>query len=404
MACGEVRGGASPAHDHCLHRTDACTEQDSPHRPSFFLLLRRVQASDYQQPQPPSAPMSSAPPEHAEEPASSTSPGSVEPETASASVAGSGSAPGCESELPSAPVPNFFGEFFGFALKNAGLTEAELRGGQAPVKTPSDSNVSGHTIPGEVQSLSHHIAADGHGLDCGNGLPPSEPAASVPAPPAPAPAPAAAATSVPSSDAASLASLLERTLTALSVHEQAQARALSEQVPSSRVYDGSLASFEDGEEEEVDDLLTASMGRSASATRAGEGVRASSLTRALRHAAHTPRGLPTAPVAEQGVPDSGAMTPGTPSIDQHGLGWPAARTLDRLHSTPAAAKANQARLAGAVATILQCLGEDPQRPGLKETPMRYAKALLWMTRGYETKLDGACGTRDEALRDTDWSG
>lgn len=45
-------------------------------------------------------------------------------------------------------------------------------------------------------------------------------------------------------------------------------------------------------------------------------------------------------------------------------------------------------MAGAIRTILECIGEDPDRQGLLKTPERYAKALLWMTRGYEEKLSG----------------
>lgn len=41
---------------------------------------------------------------------------------------------------------------------------------------------------------------------------------------------------------------------------------------------------------------------------------------------------------------------------------------------------------GAVRTILECLGEDPDREGLRDTPKRYAKALLWMTKGYEEQI------------------
>lgn len=46
-------------------------------------------------------------------------------------------------------------------------------------------------------------------------------------------------------------------------------------------------------------------------------------------------------------------------------------------------------MAAAVRTILECIGEDPNREGLLRTPDRYAKALLWMTRGYEERLAGA---------------
>lgn len=45
-----------------------------------------------------------------------------------------------------------------------------------------------------------------------------------------------------------------------------------------------------------------------------------------------------------------------------------------------------AKLAGAVRTLLECIGEDPDREGLQRTPDRYAKALLWMTKGYEERL------------------
>lgn len=41
---------------------------------------------------------------------------------------------------------------------------------------------------------------------------------------------------------------------------------------------------------------------------------------------------------------------------------------------------------GAVRTILECIGEDPDREGLRDTPKRYAKALLWMTKGYEEQI------------------
>ncbi len=45
-------------------------------------------------------------------------------------------------------------------------------------------------------------------------------------------------------------------------------------------------------------------------------------------------------------------------------------------------------MAEAVRTILDCIGEDPEREGLLKTPDRYAKALMWMTKGYEERLEG----------------
>ena len=44
------------------------------------------------------------------------------------------------------------------------------------------------------------------------------------------------------------------------------------------------------------------------------------------------------------------------------------------------------RLAGAVTTILECLGEDPTREALVQTPERYAKAMLFFTKGYTEDL------------------
>ncbi|EDR14196.1 uncharacterized protein LACBIDRAFT_171534 [Laccaria bicolor S238N-H82] len=43
-------------------------------------------------------------------------------------------------------------------------------------------------------------------------------------------------------------------------------------------------------------------------------------------------------------------------------------------------------MAVAVRTILECIGEDPDREGLQRTPERYAQAIMWMTRGYEERL------------------
>lgn len=64
-------------------------------------------------------------------------------------------------------------------------------------------------------------------------------------------------------------------------------------------------------------------------------------------------------------------------------------TLSRLNASPAEKAARQTRLATAVRTVLECIGEDPDREGLLRTPERYAQALMWMTKGYEDRLAGS---------------
>ncbi|KAG8818137.1 hypothetical protein FRC19_010843 [Serendipita sp. 401] len=76
----------------------------------------------------------------------------------------------------------------------------------------------------------------------------------------------------------------------------------------------------------------------------------------------------------------------SPIPDQYGLGWPAKSTLSRLNATAEEKLERENKLASAVRTLLECIGEDPDREGLQRTPARYAQALMWMTRGYEERL------------------
>jgi len=59
---------------------------------------------------------------------------------------------------------------------------------------------------------------------------------------------------------------------------------------------------------------------------------------------------------------------------------------DRIRETPEQAKKRLEKLAGAVKTILECIGEDPEREGVLDTPMRSAKALMFFTEGYQKSL------------------
>lgn len=76
------------------------------------------------------------------------------------------------------------------------------------------------------------------------------------------------------------------------------------------------------------------------------------------------------------------------TLDFEGLSWPSIGTLDRLRErdSPEEAQARLDKLSGAVRTILECIGEDPEREGLHGTPERYAKAMMFFTKGYEENL------------------
>lgn len=99
-------------------------------------------------------------------------------------------------------------------------------------------------------------------------------------------------------------------------------------------------------------------------------------------------------------PDLGTRSP-SPVIDFDGLSKPSKfsapsyeiqltisgrGTRERLEESPEQAADRLAKISGAVRTILECIGEDPSREGLLATPERYAKAMLFFTKGYQENV------------------
>jgi len=61
--------------------------------------------------------------------------------------------------------------------------------------------------------------------------------------------------------------------------------------------------------------------------------------------------------------------------------------LDLERKRESTQKKNIEEIAEGVKTLLINIGEDPKREGLKETPMRMAKAMMFFTQGYEQTLE-----------------
>lgn len=78
---------------------------------------------------------------------------------------------------------------------------------------------------------------------------------------------------------------------------------------------------------------------------------------------------------------------------------------ERRDETPEEREKRQEKIADAVRTILACIGEDPDREGLLKTPERYAKALMFFTKGYEQNIRGIKGDdfgRHNKANERDW--
>ncbi|KAI7827631.1 GTP cyclohydrolase I [Gamsiella multidivaricata] len=81
-------------------------------------------------------------------------------------------------------------------------------------------------------------------------------------------------------------------------------------------------------------------------------------------------------------PDGRIATP----IDFDGLSFPSVGARERREDTEEQRVARIEKISGAVRIILECIGEDPDREGLLKTPERYAKALMFFSKGYEESV------------------
>ncbi|KAJ4318896.1 GTP cyclohydrolase 1 [Fusarium piperis] len=105
----------------------------------------------------------------------------------------------------------------------------------------------------------------------------------------------------------------------------------------------------------------------------------------LAKASRDPRDEPL-PKKKRGAVAEGAVVKTrspSPVIDFDGLSRPSRGTRERREETKEQAEQRLDRMRGAVRTLLECVGEDPDREGLLDTPSRYAKALLFLTQGYQ---------------------
>ncbi|GAB0138369.1 GTP cyclohydrolase 1 [Epichloe bromicola] len=112
-------------------------------------------------------------------------------------------------------------------------------------------------------------------------------------------------------------------------------------------------------------------------------ARASQKRRNRRGKAHNPC---NAPAAKRAGHSSGPRSP-SPVIAVNGLGRPSMGLRSRMDDGPAQTEARLEKMRGAVRTLLECLGEDPDREGLIATPSRFAEALLFLTKGYQVNAE-----------------
>ncbi|ODV61696.1 GTP cyclohydrolase I [Ascoidea rubescens DSM 1968] len=73
-------------------------------------------------------------------------------------------------------------------------------------------------------------------------------------------------------------------------------------------------------------------------------------------------------------------------IDFDGLSWPSIGAREIKEESSDEAKLREQRIANSIKDILKELGEDVDREGLLETPERYARAMLFFTKGYQDDI------------------
>ncbi|TQS33837.1 hypothetical protein Golomagni_05804, partial [Golovinomyces magnicellulatus] len=107
----------------------------------------------------------------------------------------------------------------------------------------------------------------------------------------------------------------------------------------------------------------------------------------LSKAARDPRDGPSFKKRAVGDSQTQLVRQPSPVIAADGLSRASKGTRKRLDETPEQAEERLNKMRGAVRTLLECVGEDPDREGLLDTPSRYAKALLFLTKGYQANVD-----------------
>ena len=78
-------------------------------------------------------------------------------------------------------------------------------------------------------------------------------------------------------------------------------------------------------------------------------------------------------------------------INDNDLSWPSKSNHKRSEDDLEQVEKRLNKMRDAVRTLLECVGENPDREGLLDTPARYAKTLLFLTKGYQSSVEDIVG-------------